>query len=90
MVFVLAAHAAAITFDLLTIGALLLIGWRLRGWRMGIVLAYAWTAWPFSTYVMSSNSNDTLVALLVALGNFLARTEAAGESAGTAIQAGSQ
>ncbi len=61
-----AAHAAAITFDLLTILALFLLGRRLHGPRLGVVLAYAWTAWPFSLYAMSSNSNDALVALLVA------------------------
>ena len=61
-----AAHAAAITFDLLTILALFLLGRSLRGPRLGIVLAYAWTAWPFSLYAMNSNSNDALVALLVA------------------------
>lgn len=62
-----AAHAAAITFDLLTIITLLGIGWRIRGPGLGVVLAYAWTAWPFSAYALSSNSNDSLVALMVAL-----------------------
>ena len=61
-----AAHAAAITFDLLTILMLLGIGWRIRGPGMGVVMAYAWTAWPFSTYALACNSNDTLVALMVA------------------------
>jgi len=62
-----AAHAAAITFDLLTILLLFLVGRRLRGTSMGIVLAYAWAAWPFSLYTLACNSNDALVAALGAL-----------------------
>jgi hypothetical protein len=45
-----AAHAAAITFDLLTMALLFLVGMRIRGPGLGIVLAYAWAAWPFSLY----------------------------------------
>lgn len=59
-----AAHAAAITFDLLAIGALLLLGRRIRGPSLGIVLAYAWAAFPFTLYVSNTNGNDALVALL--------------------------
>jgi hypothetical protein len=60
-----AAHAAAIFFDLLSIGLLFLIGRRLRGSTLGIVLAYAWVAYPFTLFAMESNSNDTLVGALV-------------------------
>jgi hypothetical protein len=60
-----AAHAAAVLFDLLTIGALFLLGRRIRGPSLGIVLAYAWAAYPFTLYASSTNSNDTLVALLL-------------------------
>jgi len=72
-----AAHAAAITFDLLTIITLLGIGWRIRGPGMGVVMAYAWTAWPFSLYAMNCNSNDALVALMVALTLLVAAKPAA-------------
>ena len=62
-----AAHAAAIAFDLLAIGGLLLLGRRLRlgrdGVALGVALAYAWTAYPYTAFVLESNSNDTLVAL---------------------------
>ncbi len=62
-----AAHAAAIAFDLLAIGGLLLLGRRLRPGRdgpaLGVALAYAWTAFPYTAFVLESNSNDTLVAL---------------------------
>jgi hypothetical protein len=64
-----AAHAAAITFDLLTILGLLVLGRRLRagpsGTMLGFALAYAWAAYPYTTFVLQSNSNDTLVAMLV-------------------------
>jgi hypothetical protein len=61
-----AAHAAAIAFDLLTIFFLFLAGRRIRGPGLGIVLAYAWAAWPFSLYVLNCNTNDGLVAALAA------------------------
>ena len=59
-----AAHAA-ICFDLLTIGGLFLLGRRVRGPTLGIVLAYAWASFPFTLYASSTNSNDALVALLL-------------------------
>jgi hypothetical protein len=60
-----AAHAAAITFDLLCLGLLFLIGRRMRGPTLGIALAYAWAANPFTLYAMDCNVNDGLVAALV-------------------------
>jgi len=62
-----AAHAAAIVFDLLTIGGLFLLGRRIRGPSLGIVLAYAWAAYPFTLYASATNSNDALVALMLVL-----------------------
>ncbi|HUA74831.1 MAG TPA: hypothetical protein VL988_08740 [Solirubrobacteraceae bacterium] len=60
-----AAHAAAIVFDLLAIGLMFLLGRRVRGPSLGIALAYGWAAFPFTIYALESNSNDTLVAVLV-------------------------
>jgi hypothetical protein len=60
-----AAHAAAIAFDLLALALLFLIGRRVRGPSLGVALAYAWAAYPFTLYALESNSNDTLVAVLV-------------------------
>jgi hypothetical protein len=60
-----AAHAAAIFFDLLATGLLFLIGRRMRGPTLGVALAYAWVSFPFTLYALESNSNDTLVAVLV-------------------------
>jgi hypothetical protein len=60
-----AAHGAAILFDLLCVGLLFLLGRRVRGPGLGIVLAYAWVSYPFTLYALESNSNDSLVAALV-------------------------
>ncbi|MCW3030261.1 MAG: hypothetical protein JWM66_394, partial [Solirubrobacterales bacterium] len=60
-----AAHAAAIVFDLLALALMFLIGRRVRGPSLGVALAYAWAAFPFTLYALESNSNDTLVAVLV-------------------------
>jgi hypothetical protein len=60
-----AAHAAAIAFDLLTLLGVFLLGRRARGPTAGVVMAYAWVAYPFTLYALSSDSNDTLVALLI-------------------------
>jgi hypothetical protein len=61
-----AAHGAALLFDLATILGLLVLGRRLRagpaGRDLGVVLAYAWAAYPYTLYTLNSNSNDTLVA----------------------------
>ncbi len=61
-----AAHAAAIAFDLLTALGLLALGRRLRpgehGRTLGIALAFAWLAYPFTLYTMNANANDSLIA----------------------------
>jgi len=61
-----AAHAAAVVFDLLTILGLFLMGRRVRagpaGTALGVALAYAWAAYPYTLFAMQSNSNDSLVA----------------------------
>jgi hypothetical protein len=72
-----AAHAAAITFDLLTLLLLFLVGRRIRGPGLGVVLAYAWATWPFSLYALNCNTNDSLVAALGALGLLVAHRPAA-------------
>jgi hypothetical protein len=59
------AHAAAIAFDLLVLLGLLVLGRRLHGWPLGVGLAYAWAANPYSLFVMQSNANDSAVAMLL-------------------------
>jgi hypothetical protein len=74
-----AAHGAAIVFDLLALGGLLLLGRRIRpgrdGTALGVALGYAWAAYPYTTFVLESNSNDTLVAV-ACIGALLATTMA--------------
>jgi hypothetical protein len=60
-----ASHAASIAFDLLTMIGLFFLGRRIRGPSFGVILAYLWAAYPFTLYVLSSNSNDSLVALMI-------------------------
>jgi len=60
-----AAHGAAVFFDLLCAGLLFLIGRRMRGPTLGIALAYAWAAYPFTLFTLESNSNDALPAALI-------------------------
>jgi len=67
-----AAHGAAVLFDGLTLLALLVLGWRLAGRRMGLTFAIAWAAFPFTVFTLSSNSNDALIAACVAWGLVLA------------------
>jgi Glycosyltransferase family 87 len=63
-----AAHAGAIFFDLATIAALFLLGRRLRpndGRRLATLLVFAWAAFPYTAFALESNTNDSLVALLL-------------------------
>jgi Glycosyltransferase family 87 len=70
-----AAHAAAIAFDLATVAGLFFLGWRLRrdasgrptaqGTALGVTLAFAWVAYPYTAFALQSNSNDGLVAALL-------------------------
>jgi hypothetical protein len=64
-----AAHAAAIAFDLLTLLGLPVLGRRLRagpreGWALGLILAYAWAAYPYTLFALDCNTNDALVAMV--------------------------
>jgi hypothetical protein len=90
-----AAHGAAISFDLLALGGLLLLGRRLRpgrdGTALGVVLGYAWVAYPYTAFVVESNSNDTLVAVACVgalLAATLARERASAGAAAVAIGLG--
>lgn len=73
-----AAHGASITFDVATFILLIVLGMRIRpgpsGRRLGAILAFGWAAFPYTAYVLESDSNDALVAaLLVATLVLLAR-----------------
>jgi hypothetical protein len=81
-----AAHGAAVLFDLLCLAGLFLLGRRIRGPTLGVVLAYAWAAYPFTLFSLNTNSNDALVAALL-IGAMLAATSAAGRGAFSALAA---
>ncbi|MFZ0044086.1 MAG: hypothetical protein WAK93_22445, partial [Solirubrobacteraceae bacterium] len=79
-----AAHAAAIFFDLATLGGLFALGRRLRDNALGTLLAYSWAAYPFTLYSLNSNTNDSLVAALLVLA-LLAITSAPARGAAAAL-----
>jgi uncharacterized membrane protein len=62
-----AAHAAALFFDLATIAGLFLVGRRIGRGRseLGILLAYGWASYPYTLFVLNSNANDSLIAMLL-------------------------
>jgi hypothetical protein len=64
-----AAHGAAVFFDLATFALLILLGRRIRpgpeGSKLAATLAFGWAAYPYTAYALLSNSNDTLVAMLL-------------------------
>ena len=88
-----AARYSALAFDLLTALALFLLGRRLRrgggdrgdgGYALGIALAFAWLAYPFTLYTLGSSFNDSLVALGV-VGCMLVLSSAPGRGAVAAL-----
>lgn len=66
------AHLASIVFDLLTVGGLLVVGRQLKqgreGTRLGLALAWAWAACPFTLLGLMMHTNDGLVAMFAVLG----------------------
>jgi hypothetical protein len=68
-----AAHGAASLFDLLCIAGMFTLGWRIAGLRLGIGLALAWAAFPFTAYALETNANDSLVAAALIWGLVLLR-----------------
>ena len=66
-----AADAAAIIFDLGTIVGLVFLGRRLRagreGTRLGLILAWAWAACPFTVLGLTVHTNDALISMLSVL-----------------------
>ena len=67
-----AVHLTSIVFDLLTMIGLWLVGLRFGGARLGAMLAFAWAAYPFTQYVSSSNTNDSIMPCLLVYGFWLA------------------
>lgn len=69
-----AAHGAAIFFDLLALAGMFAAGRKLMpddrsaGNRLGLALAYGWAAYPYTTFVLNCNVNDTIVAAFLIWG----------------------
>ena len=85
-----AAHGAAVLFDLAAFALLFLLGRRVRpgpeGRSLAATLAFGWAAFPYTAYVLESNSNDALVAaLLIAVLLALARPLARGALSALAV-----
>ena len=85
-----AAHGGAVLFDLLTFGLLFLLGRRIRpgpeGRMLAATLAFGWAAFPYTAYVLESNSNDALVSVfLVATLLALSRPALRGAMAALAV-----
>jgi hypothetical protein len=78
-----AAEAASVAFDALMVLGLFFLGRRLRrgppGTRLGLALAVAWTAYPYTSLVLASSTNDVLVPLFV-VGALLAIGSAPGRA----------
>lgn len=70
-----AAHATSIAFDLLSILALLLVGRRFGGWRLGAVLAFGWVAYPFTAYTLNANTNDAIMPAFLLAGFWLVTSD---------------
>ena len=69
-----AARFTTVLFDLLCIIGLALVGRRYGGNLLAATLAFAWAAYPFTQYVVSSNSNDSIAPALLIWGFWLAGT----------------
>jgi hypothetical protein len=66
-----AAHATSIIWDVLCLIGLALVGLRFGGFRLAATLAFAWAAYPFTTYVLASNTNDAIMPALLIWGFWL-------------------
>ncbi len=63
-------------------------GGACAGRRSAIALAYAWVSYPFTLFALESNSNDTLVAVLVLAALLASRRSRAGARGAFAALAG--
>lgn len=66
-----AARFTSLAFDLVTLVGLALVGLRFGGLPLAAALAFAWTAYPFTQYASSANTNDALVPAFLVWGFWL-------------------
>jgi hypothetical protein len=67
-----AARFTTILFDLACIVGLALVGFRYGRMRLAVTLAFAWAAYPFTQYVASANTNDSIQPAFLIFGFWLA------------------
>jgi hypothetical protein len=79
-----AAHVTSIAFDLLAVLALVLIGLRFSGPRLAALLAFGWTAYPFTAYTLNANTNDAIMPAFLLFGFWLVTSDWA-RGAGVAL-----
>jgi hypothetical protein len=70
-----AVQFTSVLFDLLCLVGMGLVGFRFGGMELAGALALAWSAFPFTTYVLMSNTNDSIVPVFLIWG-FLFSTSA--------------
>ncbi|TML04028.1 MAG: hypothetical protein E6G36_07455, partial [Actinobacteria bacterium] len=61
----------SVLFDFLCLLGMGLIGLRFGGAILAGALALAWSAFPFTTYVLMSNTNDSIVPVFLIWGFWL-------------------
>ncbi len=70
-----AVHATSILWDMLCLVGLVVVGRRFGGNELAATLAFAWVAWPFTQYVSSSNTNDSIQPALLLWGFYLSTSQ---------------
>ena len=66
-----AVHLTSIVFDVLALIGLFLVGRRFGGPWLSAALPFAWAAYPFTQYVSSSNTNDSILPVVLIFGFWL-------------------
>ncbi len=66
-----AVHITSVVFDVLALVGLFLVGRRFGGIWLSAALPFSWAAYPFTQYVSSSNTNDSILPVLLIFGFWL-------------------
>jgi hypothetical protein len=66
--FLPAAHALTMFCFVASAVALFVAGYRLSGPKGAAAMVFAWTAFPYTLYATNNNTNDVIVAAVVAIG----------------------
>ena len=66
--FLPAAHGATVFAFVVGAAALLIAGWRYAGAKGAAALFFAWAVFPYTLYSTNNNTNDVIVAAVMAVG----------------------